>query len=136
MVDAHGGEELRQQSTAEKGMVSVEFALAIPALVMLLAAIVTLVSIALAQLSLSHAIGQAARQGARHLPTERITAIAHELAGPEVSVTVTHSPGKIRVHGQRTVSTAFFFWNVTIESSATAFAELFSTPTYPAAPPP
>lgn len=136
MTDACEGETPKEESAAETGMVSVEFALAIPALVMLLAVILTLVSIALAQLSLSHAIGQAARQGARHLPPEQVVAITHELAGPEVNVTVTHPPGRIRVHGERTIRTPFSVWSLTITASATAFSEPLTTVTNPALPPP
>jgi Flp pilus assembly protein TadG len=111
----------------ERGAVTAETALVIPVLVAVSLAMVWLLTLGVAQMTVTDAAREAARALARGEPTDRAVQLA-ELAAPGASVTIERDSGMVVVTVRREVSPPGgvlegAFGAAEVSSSATALEE-------------
>jgi secretion/DNA translocation related TadE-like protein len=82
---------------AERGAVTAELAIAMPALVLLLATMLATVTVAMNQMRCIDAARAAARAAARNEPAASVVAIGRAVGPPDSQVTVTGSGGRVVV---------------------------------------
>lgn len=111
-------------STRQSGSVTAELAVALPAVVVLLAALLLAVSVGIAQLSLEAGVRAGARAVARGDTSEQAVALAHQHGGKEASFSVGQGGEFTTVSGSLTLSGPFSaLIPVTLTASATARVE-------------
>ena len=82
---------MRPAAHRERGSVTAELALVLPAVVVVLLVCLTLGAASLGQLRCADAARAAARSAAIGEPASVVVDVARELAGPDADVTVSHS---------------------------------------------
>ena len=107
----------------ERGSVTVELALALPAVAFLLAAVLVLGSAAIGQLRCADAARAGARAAALGDPPSDITAIAERVAGGGATVTVEERAGWVTVTVSRGV-VGGPFRDVPLRANASAVARV------------
>lgn len=93
----------RRVLRGERGTVTAELALTLPAVVLVLLLATAVVAASLAQVRCTDAATAAARAAAVGEPQGRVVAIAHELAGPDAQVIVEQDEGWATVTVTRAV---------------------------------
>jgi hypothetical protein len=87
----------------DRGSATVEIAVALPALVVMLGAVLTLGSAGAAQLSCSDGARAGAREAALGSADRDVIAVARTVAGGRATVDVVHDGGWVRVRVRRSV---------------------------------
>ncbi|MCL2803883.1 MAG: pilus assembly protein [Micrococcales bacterium] len=106
---------------SERGGVTVELALALPAVVALAAMILVLGTAAISQISCANAARAGARAAALGLANDSIKATATELAGSDVTVRIERRDGQVKVRVDKPVGTlASTLFGLRLKASATA----------------
>ncbi|TNC17554.1 pilus assembly protein TadE [Georgenia sp. 311] len=94
----------RPRAREERGSVTAELALLLPAVVVVLLVCLTLGAAVLGQVRCADAARAAARAAAIGEPAAVVAAVARELAGPEADVTVAEDGGWVEVRVSRQVA--------------------------------
>lgn len=102
-----------RRGRAERGSVTAELALGLPAVVLVLVAVLMVGSAAVAQVQCTDAARAAARAAALGEDSAAVMAIATELAGDDAQVSVVESDGWVRVVVTRSVATGWLGGNLT-----------------------
>lgn len=111
-------------SRSDRGSVTVEFAVLLPALALILAAVLVLGSASIAQLRSADGARAGARSAALGEPTGVVTARAARVAGPGATVQVVHDAPWVTVTVRRAIAGSWLARaGLTAESSATAWVE-------------
>lgn len=94
----------RRRGPGDRGSVTAELALGLPAVVLALVVVLLVGSVAVAQVRCTDAARAAARAAALGEDTAAVVAIAADLAGEEAQVAVEESNGWVSVTVSRTLS--------------------------------
>lgn len=114
---------LRRRGSSERGTVTAEFAVVLPALVLVLILVVGAGAIGLAQVRVYEAARAGAREAARGEPARDIEKAAKKKAGPGSVVTVSQGKAFAKVHVKTTLPKALHPIMKTVEASAEARTE-------------
>lgn len=123
---AAGGAERRPwaHARAERGSVTAELALVLPAVVVVLLVCLTLGAAVLGQVRCADAARAAARAAAIGEPASAVVAVARDLAGSDAAVTVDEGGGWVEVTVSRQVASGFpGVGGLRAEASARAWVE-------------
>ncbi|ACQ78885.1 putative TadE-like family protein [Beutenbergia cavernae DSM 12333] len=113
----------RERGDEERGSVTAELAVALPALVVILVAVLLAASAGLTQVRCQDAARAAARAAAIGDDDARVRAVALELGGPSAGVTVARDGEWVVVTVEREVTTGVPSWSVTVSATARAWIE-------------
>jgi hypothetical protein len=97
----------RRREARDRGSVTAELALGLPAVVLALVVVLLVGSVAVAQVRSTDAARAAARAAALGEDTAAVVAIATNLAGDQAEVTVEEAGGWVRVTVSRPLSTGW-----------------------------
>lgn len=86
-----------ETTTADRGAVTAEFALTLPAVILVLVAALAVLGQATTQLRVTDAATAVARAAAVGESQRRLTEVAHQLAGPQAQVSVSTAGGWVTV---------------------------------------
>lgn len=113
----------RQGGAAERGAVTAEFAVALPAVVLVLVAVLLVALAGATQLQVTDAARAGARAAAAGETDDQVTAIARRVGGEDLTVTVLRAEPWVTVRVQRPVAGGWFASGLTATSEATAWLE-------------
>ena len=117
------GQRRAKVRSSERGTVTAEFAVVLPALVLVLILVVGAGVIEIAQVRVYEAARAGAREAARGEPSQDIEKAAKRKAGPGSTVTVSQGGGYAKVHVKTTLPKALHPVMKEVEASAEARTE-------------
>ena len=119
-----------QGGAAERGSVTAEFAVALPAVVLVLVAVLLVAMAGTAQLQTTDAARAGARAAAAGETDEQVAEIARHVGGADLAVTILRAEPWVTVRVQRPVSGGWFTGGLTATGEATAWLERSISPPF------